>query len=141
MHRIFAYGSNMDLDQMCARCSGASLLGPATLRGHRLLINQRGVATVEQHASYDVYGVLWVVTAAHLERLDVFEGVALGHYVRTSFAVETGRGAPIEAIAYRALDSTPGAPRAGYLELVLQAAERQNLPREYLLELSEWCQR
>lgn len=44
--RYFAYGSNMDRQQMRGRCPGAVLLGTARLPGYRFIINRAGVASV-----------------------------------------------------------------------------------------------
>ena len=51
----FAYGSNMDADQMGRRCSAAAIIGTASLEGYRFIINSRGVATVAPYGS-DLFG-------------------------------------------------------------------------------------
>ena len=47
----FAYGSNINLNQMAVRCPAAQVVGPAVLDGYELLFrgNRRGtgVATIE----------------------------------------------------------------------------------------------
>ena len=47
----FAYGSNINLEQMAVRCPAAQVVGPAVLDGYELLFrgNRRGtgVATIE----------------------------------------------------------------------------------------------
>mgnify|MGYP006305897221 CR=1 FL=1 len=42
----FAYGSNMDEDQMYDRCPGATLAGMATLDEYAFIINEIGRAHV-----------------------------------------------------------------------------------------------
>jgi len=42
----FAYGSNMDREQMSRRCPGAEYVGAASLPGYRFIINGRGYTTV-----------------------------------------------------------------------------------------------
>jgi len=54
----FAYGSNMDRDQMKRRCPEAEFLGPAVLPGCSFQINRRGVATVIPSTG-EVHGILW----------------------------------------------------------------------------------
>ena len=41
----FAYGSNINLDQMSYRCPAAQVVGPVTLDGYELLFRGSGVAT------------------------------------------------------------------------------------------------
>src|SRR5690606_16086252 len=85
--RYFAYGSNTSTEQMLERCPGAGDPVPAVLRDHAWLCNERGVATIVPVAGREVHGVVWRVTEAHLERLDVFEGVAAGRYRRSTVTV------------------------------------------------------
>ena len=57
----FAYGSNMNLDQMAYRCPAASVVEPVHLEGYRLTFCGRGkgsgVATIlpEEEAGWKVY--------------------------------------------------------------------------------------
>ena len=59
----FAYGSNINLEQMAARCPAAQVVGPAVLDGYELLFrgNRRGtgVATIEPLLGSQVHGLLW----------------------------------------------------------------------------------
>lgn len=76
----FAYGSNLSPRQMRERCPGA-VAGPrATLPNHRLTFGgysrvwRGGVATVVRDRRAQVHGILYSVTRADLERLDLLEG-------------------------------------------------------------------
>ena len=69
----FAYGSNMNLQQMARRCPGAVNLGPACLPGWRLA--ERMFADIERDDAAETWGVLWDITPAHLLALDRYEGV------------------------------------------------------------------
>ena len=42
----FAYGSNINLDQMAYRCPDAQVVGPVKLEGWELLFRGSGVATI-----------------------------------------------------------------------------------------------
>ena len=44
----FAYGSNINLEQMAVRCPAAQVVGPAVLDGYELLFrgNRRGTASL-----------------------------------------------------------------------------------------------
>lgn len=68
----FAYGSNMNLEQMAVRCPGASPVGSAILAGYRL--TERQYADIDRSPGSSVNGLLWRVTAADLVALDRYEG-------------------------------------------------------------------
>jgi len=73
VHQIyFAYGSNMNLDQMASRCPDAMPLSEAWLDDWRLQF--RGVADIEEHAGECVPGALWKITPQCLRSLDRYEG-------------------------------------------------------------------
>lgn len=129
----FAYGSNMWPAQMEDRCPGATVLGHARLLDHRFVINERGVATVLSTPGSDVLGVLWNVTSDHLRSQDVFEGLAEGRYVRDVVRVHHQElGHDIEASIYLACHTTPGNPREGYLERVIDGAVHFRLDESYV---------
>ena len=48
----FAYGSNMSVGQMRARCPAARAVGPAQLDGWRFFINRRGTAAIRPAAGH-----------------------------------------------------------------------------------------
>ena len=62
----FAYGSNMNLDQMAYRCPAASVVEKVKLEGYRLTFCGRGkgcgVATILPEEGSRVEGVLWKIT-------------------------------------------------------------------------------
>ncbi len=74
----FAYGSNINLDQMACRCPDAQVVGPVVLENYKLLFrgNARGtgVATIQPHKGRKVYGLLWRITPACESSLDGYEG-------------------------------------------------------------------
>lgn len=85
-----AYGSNMDLAQMKARCRGARLLGAGRLDGWRLLFkgSRTGAyATIEREAGKHVPVLLWRVTAEDEKSLDRYEGFPDFYYKRQLQAV------------------------------------------------------
>ena len=71
----FAYGSNMNQEQMEYRCLNSRPLGKVSLLGYRFIINSRGVATIIPHNYSTVNGVLWLINLKHELTLDYFEGV------------------------------------------------------------------
>lgn len=74
----FAYGSNMNLDQMAYRCPEAEVVGPVRLKDHKLAFRGAGFATILPCAGCSVEGVLWRVTETDERQLD--------RYVRNGYA-------------------------------------------------------
>jgi len=140
----FAYGSNMDVQQMAVRCPDAVVVGTACLPGHRFLINTHGVATVVPAQGEAVHGVLWEVSKADEASLDYYEGVAAGFYRKVIARVRLDNGNVADALIYLARDDKPGHARPGYLERVVAAAECHLLAHEYIKALrstGERCNR
>jgi gamma-glutamylcyclotransferase (GGCT)/AIG2-like uncharacterized protein YtfP len=74
----FAYGSNINLDQMAYRCPAAQVVGPVILENYELLFRGNagghGVATIAPRQGHEVHGLLWKLTPACEESLDHYEG-------------------------------------------------------------------
>lgn len=71
-HLYFAYGSNMDVEQMKFRCPEATLKGPAILSDYKL--TERLFADIDESAGGAVSGLLWSITEKDLQALDRYEG-------------------------------------------------------------------
>ena len=73
----FAYGSNMNLDQMEFRCPAAAVKENVRLDGYRLAFCGRhpgcGVATILPEQGSHVDGVLWKITPECEHSLDRYE--------------------------------------------------------------------
>lgn len=137
MKLYFAFGSNMDADQLVKRAGPAVPFGIGCADGWRFLINSRGVATLIQRSGSTAWGILWNFSDEQFSKLDVFEGV---YYARGTLTVRCGSQS-YGAVAYFAADSIPGTPRENYLEGILEAASRWNLPSHYMEELCTWTRR
>ncbi|MET0702979.1 MAG: poly-gamma-glutamate hydrolase family protein [Mycobacterium sp.] len=135
-HSYFAYGSNLSVAQMAARCPGAADPRPATLADHDWLINERGVATIEPLPGSEVHGVLWHVTDHDLATLDSAEGVPV-RYRRDRLTVHTDDG-PSDAWVYIDHRVDPGPPRPGYLERIIDGARHHELPNRWIEFLGRW---
>ena len=74
----FAYGSNMNLEQMKYRCPAAEVVENVRLEDYRLAFRGKapgnGVATVLPEKGSCVEGVLWKITEACEKSLDFYEG-------------------------------------------------------------------
>jgi gamma-glutamylcyclotransferase (GGCT)/AIG2-like uncharacterized protein YtfP len=137
--RYFAYGSNLSLRQMRARCPGSRTAGLGWLPDHRLEFVQPhegwggGVAGVVPEPGARVHGVLYDLDATDLAALDGFEPVETGGYRRERVIVLRGDGAAEAAWTYlgEVLHGAPFAPSDRYLDTILAGAAEHGLPLEY----------
>lgn len=80
MPYYFAYGSNMDFDQMKTRCSDATLVGVAVLPNYKIAFSRFSkkwdcaVADVVACEGSEVWGLIYDLTADALSKLDGHEG-------------------------------------------------------------------
>jgi gamma-glutamylcyclotransferase (GGCT)/AIG2-like uncharacterized protein YtfP len=128
----FAYGSNMSPAVLQAHCPGARWAGRAVLHGWDYGIMREGYATVLPRRGSAVHGVLWRLGPGDLRRLDLYEEVSAGLYVRRVVRVSRGP-VRVTAITYIARRQGRGRPRAGYQDgIVIPAATRWKLPAAYI---------
>jgi cation transport regulator ChaC len=133
----FAYGANMHRPTMRRRCPGAQPLGPARLVGWRFLIFRDGYASVTARPGATVHGVLWRLAPREVAVLNAYESLESGLYVMRWLPVRAAEGTR-PALIYVGRRSTPGRPRPGYLEIILQAARDWGFPPAYREELGRW---
>lgn len=84
----FAFGNNLQLEQMAKRCPESRYMGIGLLHGYRWQINQRGYANVIPSEHDEVAGLCFLLSARDEARLDVSEGVAVGAYEKELMDVE-----------------------------------------------------
>jgi gamma-glutamylcyclotransferase (GGCT)/AIG2-like uncharacterized protein YtfP len=137
--KYFAYGSNMNPEQMASRCPGSIFAGIGKLKDRRFMINLNGVASIIPDSTGDVYGVVWSISVAHKLILDGFEGVEDKIYYEKIMQVSTDINELIDVLVYVATETLPGLPREGYLEKILKGAKNFGLPPLYIEELSKWA--
>ena len=95
----FAYGSNINLDQMQYRCPDATVYGQAVLDNYDLRFRGSGVATVEPKEGACVYGLLWELTDKCEASLDRYEGYPR-LYIKQTLEVRTFDGQRVPVMAY-----------------------------------------
>ncbi len=135
----FAYGSNLDREQMRRRCPGAEAAGIASLPDYRFIINNRGYATLLPAPGAEVLGVLWRLLPSDEAALDRYEGYPAGLYDKGYRSVCDTAGNAVQALVYiDHRNGTLGAPREGYLERILAAAEDHGLPAHHIELLRAW---
>ena len=124
----FAYGSNLDLEQMAQRCPDAEIVGPVRLENYELRFSGSGFATVAPRKGSVVYGLVWKITPNCEQSLDRYEGYPRFYrrdYVQTGeiFDVLTGRvvSSSASAMIYLMQPGHPlGLPSGAYWQTCLQ---------------------
>lgn len=77
----FAYGSNLDLEQMAQRCPDAEIVGPVRLENYELRFRGSGFATVAPKKGSTVHGLVWKITPNCEQSLDRYEGPGFPMYL------------------------------------------------------------
>ncbi|CAN5213370.1 hypothetical protein BH10PSE9_BH10PSE9_12290 [soil metagenome] len=144
----FAHGSNLDRPQMLVRCAGARYVGNAKLAGYRLCFPRRSavrasaIASIEAAKGQAVWGALYEVDQAGLDRLDITEGClpnrdpAVNTSRRMTVKVERPDGGAADACVHISnAAANPGLPSAGYMLVLVRAAVALGMPGEFLQEL------
>jgi hypothetical protein len=137
MPLYFAYGSNMDLAAMEARCPISRPVGLARLVRYRFFVTTDGYASVMRDPRRTVWGLLWDLALADVPALDRWESLQTGLYTKTVQPVLTVQG-PRRALIYIARATRPGQPKPDYIEGVVAAAEAVGVPEGYRRELELW---
>jgi hypothetical protein len=149
----FAYGSNLDPEQMRARCPGHRVVGLAELRDHRLTFPLTshdwggGVASVGVAHGDSVWGAVYELTDADLRALDGYEGYRgpgdqHNLYDRETLPVHLVRADDgsfprrLQVAIYLARTANPAPPSRRYLDTLLRGARHHRLPDEYVAKLA-----
>jgi gamma-glutamylcyclotransferase (GGCT)/AIG2-like uncharacterized protein YtfP len=130
----FAYGSNMHVGLMRARCRDARIVGRAVLSHHRFVVTRDGYASVTAAPGGIVHGLLWRISPRDLAALNAYENIDAGLFRRALLSVQT-HGRSAKALVYIGRSGAPGRARAGYMELVATAAREAGLPSDYVAGL------
>ena len=138
----FAYGSNMDPDQMRKRCPGCAFVAPARLPDHRLVFSRSwaawggaGVADIQASPGSVVEGVVWEISETHRDALDEYEEYPTA-YTRKDVVVETFEGKTMTAFAYFAKPFGRYRPGRRYLQSLIEGARAHGLSPEYIAFLA-----
>jgi gamma-glutamylcyclotransferase (GGCT)/AIG2-like uncharacterized protein YtfP len=133
----FAYGSNLNTDQMRERCPGARAVGRAMLPDHALAFvgtSKRrggGVANVVAQGGIQVQGLVYTMTDADWAHLDKFEGHPK-HYRHRTVDVVAPDGASVTVQIYVHCSEACRAPSPSYLALLRSAYAAINMDAEAL---------
>lgn len=139
----FAYGSNMQTATFSGR-RGISFLRarPARATGWRLVLDKpplvsigEGFASIVPDPTAAVIGVVYEITAADLEHVDLTEGVLIENYRRIEIPVRP-LDAPEEVLSVQTLTSDRRDPQLRpsdrYMGLIVAGAEEHGLPAEWI---------
>lgn len=144
----FAYGSNMDWDQMKERCPSARFVGVAELRDHRLAFTRRsvkrgcGVCDAVSHSGKVMWGAVFEIDEVDVGRLDMQEGYQPGRaknsYWRRECHVflDGDNTQPMAVVSYFGdPQDNPPLPNSKYKNLLVLGARRWQLPDAYVKQL------
>ena len=93
----FAYGSNLNQEQMQERCPDSIGISPAVLNGWKLV--ERTYADIEECPGECVNGALYEISENDLAALDIYEGYP-EYYTRQEVLVEDYSGKHWKALVY-----------------------------------------
>jgi len=129
----FAYGSNINLDQMAYRCPDAQVVGPVVLEGYELLFRRGGFATIAPNENENVTGLLWSITPECERSLDRYEGYPR-FYDKRMVTVRDTEGRSLSVMAY-IMDERfrePMLPSDSYYNGILEGYRQNGLPTDGL---------
>ncbi|WP_320172406.1 gamma-glutamylcyclotransferase family protein [Maridesulfovibrio sp.] len=145
--RYFAYGPNMNPEQIQERCSNPVVIGPARLPGYQMAffgyswIWDSGMETVIPAPGKDLWGVIYELGSTDADSLDAWQDIRLngtGSYFHSPVVIFSPEGEQYEAVLYRKdILGTPTPPSREFLEFILQGARIHGLPESYVKTLAE----
>ena len=133
----FAYGANLNIENMEIRCPNATFVGTGILENFTFLCNTRGVASIEPSLGNAVYGALWNLTQEDEAFLDLYEGVKGGWYIKEYLMVRQ-EGEHAECLVYIASNNTTGKGVKDYVETIVSDCKGYGFPEDYIAHLSSF---
>ncbi len=134
----FAYGSNINLQQMAVRCPDAQVVEPAVLEGYELLFRGNGspfgVATIAPKEGSQVQGLLWKLTPYCELSLDIYEGYPR-LYEKQAITLNTKSGKQVQAMVYvmtHEKERLPTMPTRSYYTGIQEGFHQNGLPEQAL---------
>lgn len=127
----FAYGSNLDTEQMSYRCQTAKPLCRAVLPDYRLVF--RNFADVEPSVGKTVEGALYCLELQDLAALDRYEGFPRLYY-REIVRVRSG-STVLRAFCYRMTSRDYAIPSREYLSIIKQGYRDWGIPERHLANI------
>lgn len=133
----FAYGSNMNWQQMQRRCPSSRFVCVARLADYRFGITRHsrlrdcGTANIYPARGEEVWGIIYEVSDTNLTLLDSFED-GYRREILSFHSVQNGKQ-PLDALVYVAdIEQNVPRPNAEYRRLIVEGAKHWKLPASYL---------
>jgi gamma-glutamylcyclotransferase (GGCT)/AIG2-like uncharacterized protein YtfP len=126
----FAYGSNLNLNQMLRRCRDCKPISKGIVRDYRLQFNN--VATIVPCQGQKVFGAVYTISKRDLQALDAYEGWPT-LYTREWVDVETPDGI-VKCLVYVMTKSREYPPGGYYFKVIEEGFDDWELPTESLYE-------
>lgn len=140
MPYYFAYGSNLDYEQMKKRCSkNVRFIEMAYLENYRFVYDgfynfrNGAVANIVYAKNSKVWGVLYEIDETCLKELDSYEGYPK-FYGRKILKVKDEGGKEYDAWLYLREPLKEGEPSEEYRSIILRGARKWGLPEDYITE-------
>ena len=138
LRNYFAYGSNINLEQMAHRCPDAKVVGVVTLENYELVFRGSspfgGCGNIEPRENGVVYGLLWQITPQCEEALNRYEGYP-HFYDQQTVSVQDAKGKKHTAMVYimteqRAL--VPAVPTRAYIDCIRDGYRQNGIDVQHL---------
>ncbi len=139
----FAYGSNINLDQMAYRCPNAEPQMAVTLDGYELLFRRGGFATIAPKEGGQVQGFIWKLTPQCVQALNGYEGYPRFYDKQTVWVKSLSR-TRVPVMTYVMTDEhikAPTMPTPHYYDGILQGYLANEMPIEALNSAVEHCKK
>lgn len=142
MQNYFAYGSNMNLDQMARRCPDAEIIRNVRLDGYELAFcgsENCGFLTILPKPGSQVEGVMWLVSDLDIQRLNHYEGWPR-HYRREYLLAKDEKGNQHKVMVYimnAPYRDEPAIPSRGYLYGVLEGCKQNKINPAKVMRAAE----
>ena len=139
MH-YFAYGSNLNHEQMKKRCPDSKFIKRAKLVGYKLIYDgyskkwEGSVANIIPSRGDLVWGGLYEISMDDRDALDYYEGYPKS-YDRKEFEVKDDLDKSYIAYIYFREGKQLGQPSAKYCEVIKIGAKDCGLPQDYMTSI------
>lgn len=129
----FAYGSNLHLEQMMARCEDAIPITQGIVRDYHLLYRNNtrgaGAATIEPKKGCQVQGAIYEVSENDIKALDRYEGVPWLYYHEWVEVETRDRGTLLALVYIMHSDKySKSSPNRKYFDTIRQGYDDWALP-------------
>ncbi len=135
-----AYGSNLNVRQMKARCPGAKPVGTSEIPGYELLFKGSKTGsylTIEKKKGSFVPVTVWSVTQRDERNLDIYEGYP-NFYYKKEIEVKLNSNRKIKSFVYIMHENRQiGIPTKGYIDTCLEGYENFGFDYEPLIKAYE----